>query len=119
VIEFEGQRRFGHDGAIYLFATTRQVLPESKLGVVAVANKDFANSVVDRIAETALRWMLAARRGEGLTPPEATQPVPRNSSSACPAVNPPNQSLDWSRDPGMGEWKRHPSRPGVTIRSLR
>ena len=76
VTEFEGQRRVGHDGAIYGFATTLQVLPESKLGVVAVANKDFANSVVDRIAETALRWMLAARRGEGLTPPETTEPVP-------------------------------------------
>ncbi|MCU0873611.1 MAG: beta-lactamase family protein [Pirellulaceae bacterium] len=76
VTEFEGQRRVGHDGAIYGFATTLQVLPESKLGVAAVANRDFANPVVDRIAETALRWMLAARRGETLTPPETTQPVP-------------------------------------------
>lgn len=76
VAEFEGQRRVGHDGAIYGFATTLQVLPDAKLGVVAVANKDFANSVVDRIAETALRWMLAARRGQRLPPAESPQPIP-------------------------------------------
>jgi len=76
VTEFENQRRVGHDGAIYGFATTLQVLPEAKLGVAAVANKDFANSVVDRIAEAALRGMLAVRQGTAWKPPEATQPVP-------------------------------------------
>jgi CubicO group peptidase (beta-lactamase class C family) len=84
VTEFEGQRRVGHDGAIYGFSTTLQVLPESKLGVVAVVNKDFANSVVDRIAETALRWMLAARNNAALAPPETTQPVPAELAQRLP-----------------------------------
>ena len=82
VTEFEGQRRVGHDGAVYGFATTLQVLPEAKLGVAAVANKDFANSVVDRIAEAALRGMLAVRRGAALSPPETTQPVPPEQVSS-------------------------------------
>jgi CubicO group peptidase (beta-lactamase class C family) len=76
VTEFAGQRRIGHDGAIYGFATTLQALPDAKLGVVAVAAKDFANAVVDRIAEAALRGMLAARKGDPLPTPETTQPVP-------------------------------------------
>ena len=55
VSEFAGRRRVGHGGAMYGFATTLQALPDEKLAAIVVATKDFANPVVDRIAESALR----------------------------------------------------------------
>jgi CubicO group peptidase (beta-lactamase class C family)/D-alanyl-D-alanine dipeptidase len=75
--ELEGRRRVGHDGAIYGFATTLQALPDDKLGAVVIATKDSANPVVDRIAEAALRMMLARRAGRPLPEPEVTQPIDR------------------------------------------
>jgi CubicO group peptidase (beta-lactamase class C family)/D-alanyl-D-alanine dipeptidase len=71
---FEGRRRVGHDGAIYGFATALDTLPDDKLGVVVVTTVDCANAVMDRIAEQALGWMLAARQGRRLA--ETTAPVP-------------------------------------------
>ena len=59
----DGHRRVGHDGAIYGFATTLQMLPDEKLGVVVVTTRDGANAAVDRIGEAALRAMLVARAG--------------------------------------------------------
>ena len=61
----DGRRRVGHDGAIYGFATTLQALPDEKLGVIVVTTRDGANAAVDRIGETALRAMIAARAGSG------------------------------------------------------
>lgn len=55
----DGRRSVGHDGAIYGFATTLQALPDEKLGVVVVTTRDGANAAVDRIADVALREMLA------------------------------------------------------------
>jgi CubicO group peptidase (beta-lactamase class C family)/D-alanyl-D-alanine dipeptidase len=57
----DGHRTIGHDGAIYGFATTLQTLPDEKLGVIVVTTRDGANAAVDRLAETALRAMLATR----------------------------------------------------------
>lgn len=62
ISDFAGYRRIGHAGAIYGFATQLFALPELKLGVVTVTTKDVANSVVRRLAEHALRLMLAKRR---------------------------------------------------------
>src|SRR5262249_17246517 len=73
--EFEGRRRIGHGGAIYGFSTELAALPDDKLGVVVVAARDCVNAVTTRIADVALRQMLAVRRG---TPPpaiEATAPL--------------------------------------------
>jgi len=64
--ELEGRRRFAHGGAIYGFATELQGLPDDKLGVVVVATVDGANAVTSRIADAALRLMLAAREGRPL-----------------------------------------------------
>src|SRR5690606_1940144 len=61
--ELDGRRRIGHGGAIYGFATELAFLPNEKLGVVAVTTLDVANVVVERIADHALRAMLAARAG--------------------------------------------------------
>jgi CubicO group peptidase (beta-lactamase class C family)/D-alanyl-D-alanine dipeptidase len=60
--EVQGHRRVGHDGAIYGFATTLQALPDDRLGVVVTTTLDGANSVIDRIADLALRAMLATRQ---------------------------------------------------------
>lgn len=75
VSDFEGHRQVSHDGAIYGFATTFKVLPEQKLGVVVIASRDLANATTDRIAEHALRGMLAARAGKPVPEPELTAPV--------------------------------------------
>src|SRR5690606_1207876 len=71
----DGHRRVGHGGAIYGFATALAALPDQKLGVVAVTTVDAANAVTDRIADAALRLMLAARQGLPLPVPDTTLPV--------------------------------------------
>lgn len=66
----DGHRSIGHDGAIYGFATTLSALPDDKLAAIVVTTRDGANAAVDRIADAALRAMLAARAtraGTGVT----------------------------------------------------
>src|SRR5690606_1014997 len=75
VSTLDGHRRVGHGGAIYGFATALAALPDQKLGVVAVTTVDAANAVTDRIADAALRLMLAARQGLPLPVPDTTLPV--------------------------------------------
>jgi len=76
VSRFDGRRRVGHGGAIYGFATTFAALPDDRLGVVVVTTLDGANSVTDRVADAALRAMLARRAGAPLPEPVATEPLP-------------------------------------------
>ncbi|HEX3149943.1 MAG TPA: serine hydrolase [Gemmataceae bacterium] len=64
--ELDGQKRIGHGGAIYGFSTELAILPESKLGVIVIANKDVANRVTTRIADVALRTLLAAKADKPL-----------------------------------------------------
>ncbi len=71
----EKHRMVGHDGAIYGFATSLDILPDDKLGAIAVTTKDVANTVTDRIAEEALRLILARREGKALALPASTTPV--------------------------------------------
>ncbi len=66
--ELQGHRRVGHDGAMYGFATELQALPEMKIGAIVVTNIDGANSITYRIAERALKLMLAARNKQSLPP---------------------------------------------------
>jgi CubicO group peptidase (beta-lactamase class C family)/D-alanyl-D-alanine dipeptidase len=72
----DGHRLVGHGGAIYGFATTVDLLPEDKVGVVVVATKDAVNAVTERIGEESLRLILAHRAGKPLEVPPATSPVP-------------------------------------------
>ena len=72
----DGHRLIGHGGAIYGFATSLDVLPEDKLGVVVITSKDVANAVTERIAQEALRLALAQRLRKPLTAPPPTLPVP-------------------------------------------
>ncbi|VTS01351.1 serine hydrolase [Tuwongella immobilis] len=64
--EFEGKLRAGHGGAVYGFATEFAAIPSEKLGVVVVCSKDIANAVSTRIADEALRLMLATKAGKPL-----------------------------------------------------
>jgi CubicO group peptidase (beta-lactamase class C family)/D-alanyl-D-alanine dipeptidase len=57
----EGRRAIGHGGAIYGFATEAMMLPDEHLGVAVVTTLDAANVVTSRVAEAALRAMLATR----------------------------------------------------------
>jgi CubicO group peptidase (beta-lactamase class C family)/D-alanyl-D-alanine dipeptidase len=70
---FEGERRVGHNGAIYGFATELQALPESKLGVALATTLDCANPVMTHIANEAMRVMLLARNNQPV--PDLTIPT--------------------------------------------
>ncbi|MFQ5603834.1 MAG: serine hydrolase [bacterium] len=71
----QGHRRIGHGGAIYGFATQLYALPEEKLGVVVVTSMDVANTVMRRIANHALKSMLAVRSNEPIPEMQFTSPV--------------------------------------------
>ncbi len=73
--ELDGHFLIGHGGAIYGFATELEALPEEKLGVVAITTSDSANASMSKIANQALRLMLAVRAGSALPKTEVTQPV--------------------------------------------
>lgn len=73
--ELEGQRVVRHGGAIYGFATEMAALPGAKLGVAVSISKDGANAVATRIANAALRMMLAAKAGRPLPMPRLTTPT--------------------------------------------
>jgi CubicO group peptidase (beta-lactamase class C family)/D-alanyl-D-alanine dipeptidase len=70
-----GHRLVGHGGAIYGFATTLDLLPDDKVGVVVTATKDAVNAVTERIGEEALKLVLDQRAGKPLTLPPATSAV--------------------------------------------
>jgi CubicO group peptidase (beta-lactamase class C family)/D-alanyl-D-alanine dipeptidase len=75
VSEFEGQKRIGHGGAVYGFATELAVLPESKLGVIVCSAHDVSNGLTQHIADVALRHMLAVRAGKPLPTIDETTPI--------------------------------------------
>jgi CubicO group peptidase (beta-lactamase class C family)/D-alanyl-D-alanine dipeptidase len=71
----DGHRLVGHGGAIYGFATTLNLLPDDKVGVVVTATKDSVNAVTERIGEETLKLVLDQRAGKPLTLPPATSAV--------------------------------------------
>ncbi|MCA9062606.1 MAG: serine hydrolase [Planctomycetaceae bacterium] len=75
--ELDGHRKIGHGGAVYGYSTQLELLIEQKLGVAAVCSLDGANGVVGRLADYALRLMLATREGRPLPDYITTTRVPR------------------------------------------
>jgi CubicO group peptidase (beta-lactamase class C family)/D-alanyl-D-alanine dipeptidase len=82
--ELDGLTQIGHGGAVYGFSTQVEILPERKLGVVAASALDGSNGVAWRLADHALRLMLAAQdnqpfpeyqRTEAIAPERARQLV--------------------------------------------
>jgi CubicO group peptidase (beta-lactamase class C family)/D-alanyl-D-alanine dipeptidase len=80
VSEFEGRKRVGHGGAVYGFATELAALPDDKLGVIVIASKDVANAQTRRVADEALRHLIAVRENKPLSKIERTSPVPRDEA---------------------------------------
>ena len=86
--KFDGERRAGHSGAVYGFATEVEALLDAKLGVVVITTADCANGAARHIAETALRMMLSNRGGRPLTTPETSQAIPGASTATGGALCP-------------------------------
>ncbi|HEX4069965.1 MAG TPA: serine hydrolase domain-containing protein, partial [Planctomycetaceae bacterium] len=82
ISKLDGERRIGHNGAVYGFATDVQALPDSRLGVVVITSADCANGIASHIATTALRMMLAVRKGEPPVAPVISKPVSRERATA-------------------------------------
>lgn len=78
--DLDGRRAVSHGGAIYGFATQLTALPDDKLGVAVSASRDGMNALTDRVAEEALRLMLAARAGRALPAPDTTS-VPSRATA--------------------------------------
>lgn len=74
--ELDGHRRCGHGGAIYGYSTELAFLPDEQLGVVVTSAVDISNAVTRRLADHALRCLLAARANEDLPGLSLTTPVP-------------------------------------------
>jgi len=76
ISRLEGRLRIGHSGWHYGFGTEVAALPREQLGVAVSTTVDAANAVTERIANEALRLMLAAKEGRALPAVATTQPVP-------------------------------------------
>ena len=76
VEEFDGYRKIGHGGAVYGFSTQLEAISERKLGVAAAAALDGSNGIVRRLADYALRLMIATQDGQALPSYPTTSPIP-------------------------------------------
>jgi CubicO group peptidase (beta-lactamase class C family)/D-alanyl-D-alanine dipeptidase len=74
--ELQGQRRIGHNGSVYGFATDLQMFPDARLGVALVTTLDGANAVMDHIAEEAMAALLRVHDGRPLPPLTLPDAVP-------------------------------------------
>lgn len=85
VSDFEGKRMIRHGGAVYGFSTEFAALPDQKLGVIVCASKDVANAVTSRVAQNALKMLLAKKAGKPLPKLENYPPLdPGVASSFAP-----------------------------------
>jgi CubicO group peptidase (beta-lactamase class C family)/D-alanyl-D-alanine dipeptidase len=81
----DGHALIGHGGAIYGFATELEALPQDKLGVAVVTTMDSANASMTKVADEALRLMLAAKAGSPLPAISETSPIPIELARAAAA----------------------------------
>ena len=63
VADMDGKRVVGHGGAIYGHSTQLLVMPEAGLGVVAFTTVDASNPITNKLADYALRTVLALKTG--------------------------------------------------------
>jgi len=73
---FEGERKIGHGGAIYGFATQVAALPDRKLGVVVISTADATNAVMNHIGDDALSLMLSVREHKPMPELPVTTAIP-------------------------------------------
>ncbi len=74
--QLDGHDTFGHGGAVYGYATQVKGIAAEQVAVAAVASLDCANGVSSRVADYALRLLLAKKHGQPLPAIEKTTPVP-------------------------------------------
>lgn len=75
--DLDGYTKIGHGGAVYGFSTQVEALPQRGIGVAAVSSLDGSNGLVRRIADYALRLMVAAEDGKDLPEFSTTTSVPQ------------------------------------------
>jgi CubicO group peptidase (beta-lactamase class C family)/D-alanyl-D-alanine dipeptidase len=80
ISRLEGRLRIGHSGWHYGFATEVAALPSEKLGVAVSTTVDAANAVTERIADEALRLLVAAQEGRALPALVTTAPIPAETA---------------------------------------
>jgi CubicO group peptidase (beta-lactamase class C family)/D-alanyl-D-alanine dipeptidase len=73
--EIDGQRTFGHGGAVYGYSTQFLGLPEEKVGAAGSASIDGANGVMKRVTEYAARLLLAKKENKPLPGIEDSKPI--------------------------------------------
>jgi CubicO group peptidase (beta-lactamase class C family)/D-alanyl-D-alanine dipeptidase len=73
--EFQGKRMVRHGGDVNGCVTEFTLLPDERIGVVVCAAKQSANMLVRRIAEAALRQVLAFKAGDLFIDHESTSPL--------------------------------------------
>ncbi|MFK8114371.1 MAG: serine hydrolase [Rubripirellula sp.] len=78
ISDIDGHTKVGHGGAVYGFSTQLGALPQRKLGVAAASSLDASNGVVSRLANYALRLMLATQDGKALPVYRSTIAIPAN-----------------------------------------
>jgi D-alanyl-D-alanine dipeptidase len=71
----DGRLRVSHGGWHYGFGTALVALPRERLGAVVSVTMDAAETPASRVADAALRMLLAAREGRPLPVPAATSPL--------------------------------------------
>jgi len=76
VQQLDGHKKIGHGGAVYGFSTQLEALPELGLGVAASTSLDVSNGVVSRLADYALRLMIASKEDRPLPDYRTTAPIP-------------------------------------------
>ncbi len=76
VQDFDTMTKIGHGGAVYGFSTQLEALPERRIGVAAAASLDGSNGLVGRLADYALRLMIAAQDSKPLPLYQFTGPIP-------------------------------------------
>ncbi len=86
VQDLDGHVKIGHGGAVYGFSTQVEVLPGQMLGVAAVSSLDGSNGVVGRIADYALRLMLARKEDKPYPDYRFTEAVPSARAKALVGV---------------------------------
>ena len=82
--ELDGRRRCGHGGAVYGHSTSLAFLPDEGIGVAVACSTDVSNTVMERIANHALRAVLAAREGRPLPRLATTEPLPERLAERLP-----------------------------------
>ena len=81
VSQLEGHKTVSHGGAIYGYSTEWSLMPDEKLGVVAVASKDVTNSLVEKIVTYTQRCLLAQKANEPLPEWKTSSPVGADRAS--------------------------------------